>query len=49
VLARAILRLVHLSLRAPGRLLLVCLIGATLLGGYVATHFNIDADTNKLI
>jgi hopanoid biosynthesis associated RND transporter like protein HpnN len=49
MLARAIVNLVRISLRAPGAVLLVCLIGATLLGVYAATHFNIDTDTNKLI
>jgi hopanoid biosynthesis associated RND transporter like protein HpnN len=49
MLGHAIVSLVRLSLKAPGMVLLVCLIGAILLGAYAAMHFNIDADTNKLI
>jgi uncharacterized protein len=49
MLSRAIVGLVRLSLRSPAAVLLACLAGAILLGFYAATHFNIDADTNKLI
>jgi hypothetical protein len=49
MLSRALVGLVRISLKAPGTVLLVCLAGAILLGFYAATHFNIDADTNKLI
>src|ERR1700733_9311898 len=49
MLSRALVGLVRFSLKAPGMVLLVCLAGAILLGYYAATHFNIDADTNKLI
>ena len=49
MLSRALVGLVRISLKAPGTVLLVCLAGAILLGFYAATHFNSDADTNKLI